>query len=267
MEIISLGSGSKGNSFYLNINGMDVLIDVGLSMKKINERLLIECGIDIEDIDIIFITHSHSDHTKSLFPIYRKYHNVKFAFVKPTYDSVVVKEKRGITKERRIIFDENTRFEGKSFILNNYSLQHDEKNYAFKFTDKSNGETFLHLPDNGGYIRKEIKEKWVGCDYYSIESNYDTYLQVTNEERPLLTARRALGGYGHMSNHDAIFLLFKLVRENTKGVMFQHLSEECNSPELAQNYHERVTEIFGNKTLLKNLNIVYATQEGVHRLI
>lgn len=60
MNIYSLSSGSKGNCTLVETKHRNVLIDVGLSMKRTNEGLLIASGIDLDDIDIILITHSHT---------------------------------------------------------------------------------------------------------------------------------------------------------------------------------------------------------------
>ena len=60
MRVYSLGSGSKGNVTLVHSKGMNILIDVGLSMKRINEKLLMSEGIDLDDISLVLITHSHS---------------------------------------------------------------------------------------------------------------------------------------------------------------------------------------------------------------
>lgn len=267
MEFVSLGSGSKGNSFYLGINGKNILIDVGLSMKQTNLKLLSEVGIDLDDVNLVFITHAHSDHVKSLNAIHNKYMNIKFLMTKETYETVLEKTKKAVDEERLVLLRRNDTLKGKNFDVTNYELQHDLPNFAFKFLDKSNKETILHIPDNGGYIYKDTKEKWIGCTYYSIESNYDTYMQVFDDKRQDLTKRRTLGGWGHMSNHDAIFLAFKLVNTQTKGIIFQHLSEDCNDLQVAKEYHQNLIRIFGNVRQFQNLTIKYAVQNEVVRLI
>ena len=60
MRVYSLSSGSKANATLVHSKGMNILIDVGLSMKRINEKLLMSEGIDLDDISLVLITHSHS---------------------------------------------------------------------------------------------------------------------------------------------------------------------------------------------------------------
>ena len=259
MYIASLGSGSKGNTFYININGMNILIDVGLSMKKIYEKLIINIGIDIEEIDLIFITHKHDDHSKSIFTILKSYPHIKYIMPREVYKDILKKFKKEIPKENLVIADAGYWFKGNAIDVKPIHVNHDAVNFAYKIIDKYNGESLLHLPDNGGIKTKKLKEEFTGCDYYNIESNHDLTMQIFSKRSTLLK-RRVLSYYGHTHNAEAIELLFQIMRENFKGVLFHHLSEECNTPELARETHESLIEIWGNKTQFKNARIAYATQ-------
>jgi len=259
MYFASLGSGSKGNTFYLNLNGKNIIIDVGLSMKKINNQLLINVGIDLEDIELIFITHEHGDHTNSLFTILNKYNHIKYIMTRDVYKDIMKRFKKDIPNDNLMLLEDGRWFKGNSFDVKPIWINHDATNYAYKFIDKSNGESFCFIGDNGGIKKKKTREQFIGCDYYAIESNHDLTKQIFSKRNPLLK-RRVLSYYGHTHNEEAMTFLFQLLRENFKGVIFHHLSEECNTPELARATHEMLLEVWGKKTMFKDAAMKYATQ-------
>jgi len=266
MKIVSLGSGSKGNSFYLGVNGKDYLIDCGLSMKQINRRLLVSVGLDLEDIDVIFITHKHSDHISSMMPIVRKYEHIKFAMPSEIHREFMEQKKTVVPRERRIEIPVGKTFRGKDVDVKATQVNHDVFTVAYKFTDKSNGQTYLHLPDNGGIYKNKMIEEFKGMTYYAIESNHDLTQEIFRDKDAILK-RRVLGYYGHTHNADAINLAFRLVGKNTKGIIFHHLSDDCNTPELCEDTHDELIEIWGNKRMFANIKRVYALQDEIVELV
>jgi phosphoribosyl 1,2-cyclic phosphodiesterase len=260
MELISLSSGSKGNSFYANINGVSFLIDVGLSMKKLNEKLFISAGISLDDIDIIVITHRHYDHIQSLHTIVKSYPNIKVLSHKSVFDEYLEHYKHYIKPDRKIIIDKV--FEGKNVKVKAFELNHDVSCFGYIFTDKSNGETFCFFADNGGISYKHYDD-YKGFTYYAIESNHDLTLEVNNPNRELLTKRRSLSYKGHTHNYNAIELVSNIVTPNTKGVIFHHLSEDCNNEELARLTHENYLRIWGKILETRHIKFVYARQNEV----
>lgn len=257
MQLVSLASGSRGNCFYANINGVNILIDVGLSMKKINENLIMNVGIDLEDINLIIITHRHDDHIQSLHTIINKYEHIKVLAPNIVFEEYLEHKKKHIPQDRRIIIDD--RYKGNNINIKTIALNHDVSCYGYLFTDKSNGETFCFLADNGGLSYKKYDDI-KGCTYYAIESNHDLTLEINHPNRELLTKRRSLSYYGHNNNVDAIKTLLGVMSEDTKGVIFHHLSEDCNSEELASETHENWIRIFGEVRNTNNIKRVYARQ-------
>ena len=73
LKCCSLYSGSSGNSFFVQSKNSKILIDVGVSVKKIETALNEQFNLKLDNIDAIFITHEHSDHTKGLKIICSKY--------------------------------------------------------------------------------------------------------------------------------------------------------------------------------------------------
>src|SRR3989344_3081688 len=70
--ITSLNSGSNGNCYYIANNNEAVLVDVGISCRETEKRML-RLGLSMEKVKAIFISHEHSDHIRGLEVISRKY--------------------------------------------------------------------------------------------------------------------------------------------------------------------------------------------------
>ena len=68
----SLYSGSTGNCLLIQSNETNILIDAGVSQKKISEALA-SFNLDLTNIDAILVTHEHSDHTMNVGSISKKY--------------------------------------------------------------------------------------------------------------------------------------------------------------------------------------------------
>ena len=71
-----LASGSTGNSFYVETPQKRLLIDAGLTGKKITS-LLADIDRKPEDLDAILITHEHSDHIRSVRVVNKKLSHIK----------------------------------------------------------------------------------------------------------------------------------------------------------------------------------------------
>ena len=73
-----LSSGSSGNCLFIEYKGSKILVDAGFSARRI-ENLLKEVGKDANDLDAIFLTHEHADHTKGAGTLSRRYNIPIFA--------------------------------------------------------------------------------------------------------------------------------------------------------------------------------------------
>lgn len=264
MDVVSLSSGSKGNSTYLRINETDMLIDVGPSMKQINNRLLMSVGIDLEDIKLIFITHEHSDHIRSIPTINKKYPHIKFVIHKDSINEIIKRLKYSIPNDNKIIIDNE--LIGDSFTVKVTSLNHDVPCFGYKFINNYYNESYGHIADNGGIPYKKW-DWWKGLTYYSVESNHDRTMQLLDTKRDGKLKRRVLGYYGHTNNYDAIKMLVEIVNYNTNGVIFTHLSEDCNSEEVAREVHDTYLTVFGERTKFKDIKLLYARQNEPVELI
>ena len=62
---MALGSGSSGNSYYLQAGCTRLLIDAGISPRTMKKHLK-GVGVSLEEIDAVFVTHDHADHIKAV---------------------------------------------------------------------------------------------------------------------------------------------------------------------------------------------------------
>lgn len=263
MRVISLSSGSKGNVTYVGTDKFNMLIDCGLSGTKLDELLLINVGIDLNDIDLVFLTHVHTDHIMSFNKLYSKYPNIKFV-VDRELKLVIEDVKKKKYDDSRFIFI-NRYTKGEHLNIGKVQLQHDTYCLGW-IIEEVGGDSLCFIADNGAYPYKLLEETLLQkpYTYYMIESNFDTFMQYTDTTRNELLKRRVLSTKGHSSNFNAIEKAVKLLSVTDshicKGVMFTHLSEHCNNEDLARESHNSYIAVWGKKTLFKNVKISYARQ-------
>lgn len=264
MNVYSLYSGSKGNCTLITTEHYNVLIDVGTSMKKINDALLMSEGLSLDDIHMVLLTHSHIDHIQAVKTIYNKYTHIQFISNLPTLLETQERHKIEFDEDRWEIYDYmhyGTLENPIQFSIDTFKLNHDVECRGYVI--KSDNDTYVHFADNGGWIDKELKDKLSNKTYYSIESNYDISLTYFDEKREPVLKKRCLSGWGHSSNIDAIKMVINLIGEDTKCVMFNHLSQETNSSELAKQWHMKHLEIYSKLDLTKHIKFSYAQQNKI----
>jgi len=188
-----------------------------------------------------------------------KYPHIKFYCSEETYKGVNEHFKMILDKERFILSTVETK--GASVTITPFELNHDVPCQGYMINDGY--ETYVHIADNGKLYDKQLIELLNNKEYYSLESNHDLTLQINDTKRHEGLKRRVLGFYGHTSNTDAMDLAFKLVGDKTKGIIFNHLSEECNSEDLCRLTHNNLIAIWGKKTEFKNISIKYARQNVI----
>lgn len=233
MKFCILGSSSSGNSSFLEVANNKFLIDVGFSIKKLNEKLN-KINERIENINYIFITHEHIDHIKSLGPILRKY-DIKVFIHKDSFD--VIKDKIGNYNKDKIIYIDFNKISINEVVISNFKLNHDAKctlGYSFEYM----GKKLVYITDTG-YISKLVEQCAKDTNILAIESNYD-YDMLMLGNYPWDVKNRIKSKNGHLSNKDVLKLIDKLDKEKLKKVFLMHLSEENNHEAIAKNNIESV---------------------------
>lgn len=229
MRLCSIASGSSGNCIYVGSDEAHVLVDVGISGKKIVEGLY---SLDLSpgDIDGILITHEHSDHIKGLGVIARKYEIPIYA-TGGTVDAMsrmgsLGKIPEGIFTEIR----EDEPLQIKDLSVNPFTIPHDAAQpVGYRF--ECGGHSVGIATDLGKY-NEYIVDHLQKLDALLLEANHDIrMLQVG--KYPYYLKQRILGDRGHLSNENAGRLLCRLLHDNLKAVFLGHLSKENNYEALA----------------------------------
>ena len=234
MKIVSLQSGSNGNCFYVESGNVRLLFDAGISGKKAEERLA-RHGRDIRDVDALFISHDHSDHTKSVGIFQRKY-GMPVYITPRTLKAVNRNQKIGKLERVRLFTAGSSQTFG-SVTVHSVPTPHDSVDgVAFVVEDN---EHRVGILTDLGHAFEGLKEVLQSLDAVVIESNYDSEMLETGPY-PEHLKQRIRGDGGHLSNEDSAKLLKRFASARMKWACLCHLSEENNQPERAKAIHERI---------------------------
>ena len=255
----SLYSGSSGNSLLVQTENTNLLIDAGVSSKKI-ESSLINLEIDPSTLDGILITHEHSDHVQGLGTFSKKF-NIPVFVNQKTLDAMP-KQKEKIAEKNIKIFKIEEKFEINDLKIKPFSIPHDAANPCgfniFKDNKKISIATDIGHMTNG--ILKNLEES----SFVLLESNYDPQvLMYSRYPYPLKT--RIAGPTGHLSNQLAGKTICHLLKSGLKEAMLGHLSKESNFPELA--YKTVVDELISNNCNENCITLSVASREEQSKLI
>jgi len=235
MKITILASGSKGNSTYVEIGNHKILIDAGISLRQVKERMD-AAHLEISSLDAIFVTHEHSDHTMGLSTLVKKF-NCPVYLSQGTYRNLPRAISESLSKSvfRFIEFHKVIEIDGYSVLP--FMTFHDAlEPTGYRFTES--GKSFVYMTDTG-YFPESQFDLLRNADLYVIESNHEPDL-LLDSDRPWVLKRRILDDKGHLSNEDSAFLTLNLIGERTKRIVLAHLSEECNTEEHAIQTYRRV---------------------------
>ncbi len=229
MRFTSIASGSSGNCTYIGSDNTHILVDAGVSKKRIEEGLH-ELDLSLEDIDAIFVTHEHTDHIAAIRTILKKY-NIPIYATGGTIQGIRQSDKKGEMTDSEFIrvYVDQAVIVG-DMIVNPMRISHDALEpcgYRIFCGDKKVGVA----TDLGCYDEYTVKSL-SGCDALLLEANHDVRMLQTGPY-PYYLKSRILGDRGHLSNEKSSELLCKLLHDNIKGVFLGHLSKENNMPELA----------------------------------
>ena len=233
MLFASLKSGSSGNAFYVEAGEVSLLFDAGLSAKQLREQLE-AIGRSPSNIDVLIVSHEHSDHSCGIGVIARKYGI-------PVYIS---QRTLGASRSQNIgIIPEIIHFTpGQSFKVGDISIEtiatpHDAVDGS-AFAVTYNG-TKLGICTDLGHVFKDLRDLVAQVDALYIESNYDTDM-LLNGPYPASLKRRIMGPGGHLSNAEAAELIASEATSRLQWLCLGHLSEHNNNPEITLNTHKAI---------------------------
>jgi len=228
LQFCSFASGSSGNCYMIKKDDMAVLIDVGISGKRIFQGLE-ETATPLAQVAAILITHEHIDHVKSL-PVVSK---------KIAGSRIYTNEKTWICIPRKAAEERWTAFiTGRDFYIGDirvrpFAVPHDAAEpVGFSFFTQNRQ---ISIVTDAGYITDEIFKEILSADLLVLEANHEVeVLQMGNY--PYHLKRRILGEKGHLSNVTAADCICKLqtTADKARRILLGHLSQQNNDPALAQ---------------------------------
>lgn len=246
MGISVLASGSKGNCSFIEMGGSCILIDAGISARRIKQELG-RIGHSIEDLSGIFVTHEHSDHIKGLaavakkycIPVYSRpgtfkamscYRELPVECINPIYDQVRIGR----------------------LTVRAFSIPHDAADpvgYSVMGSIKCVVATDIGFVDSN--LRKELEAARVMV----LEANHDVEM-LKNGSYPWPLKQRILSNRGHLSNTDMAWTLVNL-KQRPQKVLLAHLSQSNNLPDLAMTTVQEILRRQG----VRNVELILTDQE------
>lgn len=263
MELCSIASGSSGNCIYAGTADCHLLIDAGISGKRI-EAGLNEIGLKTEEMDGILITHEHSDHIKSLGVIARKY-GIPMYGTQGTIDWIIRHQAIGNVDESLFhVIAPEAEFTLGDLKIQPIATSHDAAEpvaYILRSGEKSMGV----ITDLGTYD-DHIVDHLQRLDVLLLEANHDVHmLQAGRYPYPL--KQRILSERGHLSNEDSGRLLGSVLHDRFQKVVLGHLSEENNYPNLAYETVRLEVTMGDNPYKGSDFPIVVAKRHEVSELV
>ena len=227
IKFCPLFSGSSGNCTYIEYEKNGVLLDCGVSMKKIVAELE-RIGRYPENLKAVFVTHEHIDHILSVGAIARKFKVPVYA-TQGTWRAM--SSGVGIIDKQQIKFVE----EGKPVVVGKlnitpFSIPHDAAQPVAYFF-QSDGRK-LAVATDIGRMNERIFMSLSGSDAVIIEANHDIRM-LEGGNYPYKLKQRIMGEYGHISNDEAAAVCARLAALGTKTFFLGHISEENNTPAIA----------------------------------
>lgn len=257
LNFCSLYSGSSGNSLFVQSEKTNILVDAGVSCKKIVSAL---ASIDInpDSISAILITHEHKDHIAGLATISKKY-NIPVYANEMTWKFI---EQDKLNSDNIRLFTPDKPFTINDMVVHPFRIPHDAADpCGFNI---SVGNSKISIATDLGYIDNNIFSYLKDSSFVLLESNYDPEV-LKLSSYPSSLKRRITGPEGHLSNNTAAQVITTLFNYGLKSAMLGHLSKETNFPELA--YHTVLNELQSNNITENDLSLCVASRFEPSKII
>jgi len=242
-RIVSLYSGSGGNSTFIRVGTNAILIDAGKSARALC-RALTDIGEDIDNVNAIFITHEHTDHVSALEVTVKKHpmpiHMTEVSASR--FDTASTPCCSSCIITHPVEFCEQVG----PMSISSFRTPHDSRmsvGYRIEFFDGDLKRTIGFATDIG-YVSDDIRKNLLGCDVVVLESNHDKDMLITGPY-PRDLKMRVASKRGHLSNCECAEFAVELAESGTRAILLAHLSKENNEPCLALDETQRAVSGFG----------------------
>ncbi len=257
LKFRSLYSGSSGNSLLVKTEYTNLLIDAGVSCKKIETALSLS-EINPSSIDGILITHEHTDHVQGLGTLAKKY-DIPIFVNKKTLEAMP-KQKEKINEKKINLFTIEEKFEINDLKIKPFSIPHDAANPCGFSIFKDNKK--ISIATDIGHMSNGIIKNLEGSNFLLLESNYDPQILMYSRY-PYQLKTRIAGPRGHLSNEAAGKTISYLMDSGLNQVMLGHLSKESNFPELA--YKTVIEELISSNKNSNSISLSVAARDKISK--
>ena len=226
MQFSVLGSGSSGNSVYIESGKTSLLIDAGFSGKEINKRLA-SLGKKTEELKAICLTHEHRDHVAGVGVLARRFNKLA---VWGNEGTLMNGERitKNIPDAR--VFETGDILQIGDLEVRSFRINHDTSD-PVGYT-VSNGIHTLGYCTDTGYASHLMAQRLMGCDALILEFNHDPDL-LRMGPYPLQLQQRVRSRQGHLANEEGAAFLQTISHDKMQCVVLAHLSEKNNTPQHA----------------------------------
>ena len=222
----TLASGSSGNAAVLSCGDTHLLIDAGISCRRITAALK-ELGLTPADLTAILITHTHSDHISGLNTLLKKTACPLLATPRTCRELSCRVE--GIDPRLMGLDSPITLGE---IDMQPIPTSHDAPGSCGWRLDTESGSVGF-LTDTG-YVTDEALDLLPGVDFVILEANHDVEF-LCSGPYPYYLKQRILGLQGHLCNEDAAQFAVTLAENGASDIVLAHLSRDNNTPAMALN--------------------------------
>ena len=223
MEFYTLASSSSGNAALVRSGETSILLDAGISARRIAQALAL-LGMTPEDLDAILITHEHSDHVNGIATLTKK-------FAIPVYASRGTAHFLPQAGSALRIFEAGDALTVGELAIQSFRTSHDAADSVDYRVDAPDGS--LGALTDTGYVTDDAAKALTGVDLLLLEANHDVGMLQCGPY-PYHLKRRILGEHGHLSNEAAADFALHCVKNGTSDILLAHLSAENNTPEAAE---------------------------------
>lgn len=229
LEVHVLASGSDGNCTVIESDGEAIMIDAGVSCRRIMSMMEL-AGIDRESVKAILITHEHTDHISGAGATARK-------LGIPVMTNVATFDASNLGNVEFVPVDARSSFQIGDMIVTPLPTSHDAVDPCCYFTETDHGKVLLAT--DTGRLNYQIEHALSIADIAILESNYDPDMLV-NGPYPAMLKRRIRSDTGHLSNFDCADAVKRNLKEGSQ-LFLAHLSKTNNIPDLARQTVSDVT--------------------------
>ncbi len=256
LNFCSLYSGSNGNSLLVETENTKILVDAGVSSKKI-ESALSDINIEPSSLNGILVTHEHIDHVQGLGTFSKKF-DIPVFVNQETLDAMP-KQKDKIDCKNIKTFKISENFSIGDLKIKPFSIPHDAANPCGFNIWKNNKK--ISIATDIGHMTSDILKQLEESLFIMLEANYDPEV-LRCSSYPFNLKYRISGPNGHLSNEMAGKTICHLLDSGLKQAMLGHLSKENNFPELA--YQTVMNELITNNSFDKNSLQLSVASRDVH---